>query len=554
MNAQLKLEIHNIHQGTDSWHQFRSTHYGASETAAMLGISPYMTRTELLHLKATGESKEHSEFTKAIFNKGHNAEEFARQLLEARGLDFYPVTCSFGKMSASCDGLTFDNSLAFEHKMYSDELAEKVKTGLVPDYYLAQCQQILMITNADKLLFVCSDGTTSKWKETEVYPDCIWFDRINAGWLQFERDLANYEQRILSEKPEAAAIMQLPTLSIQIKGEVTLSNLPQFKEAAEIFIANINTDLKNDNDFANAEATVKFCDDTEKKLESAKAAAIGQTASIDELMKTIDFIKESIRAKRLTLEKLVKTQKESIKKEIIDTGIDICGRHARDLASKLMQIDFMQMSTNHFSRLSFESVCKNKRTLSSLHNAVDTEVAAIKIKLDDLARIVRKNLTNLPEDLSLFRDLQSIITKPEDDFKLLVESRMAEQKRKDDEAAQRAISEAKAAEEKDKQDLIDAQERERIAKENEEKRIQEAKALEASRLELQAKTKAELELQQAELKLKEKSARAADEGHRKKIHDEALESLKENGFNRGESERLLTAIMNCHIKHISINF
>jgi hypothetical protein len=72
--------------------------------------------------------------------------------------------------------------------------------------------------------------------------------------------------------------------------------------------------------------------------------------------------------------------------------------------------------------------------------------------------VIRKNLTHLPDDLSLFRDLQSIITKAEDDFKLLVESRIAEQKRKEEEAAIRAAAEVTAAEDRGRDQALKAKE------------------------------------------------------------------------------------------------
>jgi putative phage-type endonuclease len=510
------MQTHNLQQGSKLWHDFRSDHFGASEAAAALGISPYISRTELLELKSRGIEKDHSEFTKAIFQKGHDAEEFARKLLDAQGLDFYPVTCSEGKLSASCDGLTIDNSLAFEHKLYSDDLAEKVQSGVIPDYYMAQCQQVLMVTGADKLIFVCSDGTSTNWAETEVFPDQSWFTRIQSAWQQFEKDLETYKPKELADKPEAAAIMQLPALSIQIKGEVTVSNLPQFKEAAETFIANIRTELKTDEDFVNAEETVKFCDETEKKLESAKAAAIGQTASIDELMRTIDFIKESIRTKRLTLEKLVKTQKESIKTKIIDNAYKLCVEHQTNIASEFKNISFAALAS--LSRQNFETACKSKRTLASLHNAVDTEVAAIKIKLDDLARVIRKNLTHLPDDLSLFRDLQSIITKPEDDFKLLVEYRLDEQKRKE---AQK-IRDDEIAEAKAKEEL----------KQPEPQPVS-------------------LDIKQTE----PEDARIADKKHRKSIIDDAISTLMvEAAIPDVTAEAIINLIVQGKIKHVSIKF
>ncbi len=540
-------------QGSKEWHEFRLTHYGASEASAMLGISPYMSRTDLIKLKATGQDKEHSDFTKKLFQNGHDTEASARSLLEQdMGEDFYPVTCSKDKLSASVDGLTMDGSTAFEHKLLNNGLYESVLTQKVPDHYMAQCQQILLVTGAERVIFMCSDGTRECRASIEILPDQSWFDRIEAGWVQFESDLANYQHKEHADKPEPEAIMQLPTLLIQIKGEVIASNLPQFKADAETFIAKINTDLQTDEDFVNAEATVKFCDETEKKLESAKAAAIGQTASIDELMRTIDHIKDQIRTKRLTLEKLVKTQKESIKTKIIDDAYKLCAEHQSNIAAEFPRLNFAALA--NLSRQSFETACKNKRTLASLHNAVDTEVAAIKIKLDELARVLRKNLTHLPEDLSLFRDLQSIITKPEDDFKLLVESRLSEQKRKEEEVAKRVAEELKAAEERGRAQAEAAAERERIARENEEKLAIEAKESEARKLEQEAKAKESMEAHRAEVQKREEDRTKADERHRINILETVCQSFKDAGFNHQESERIVTAIKSGDIPHVTINF
>jgi len=400
-----------------------------------------------------------------------------------------------------------------------------------------------MITGAEKLIFVCNDGTEETRIKLTVHPDKEWLERIKEGWQQIEKDLEMYEHKEFADKPAAATIMQLPALSIQIKGEVTVSNLPEFKQAAETFISKINTNLETDEDFVNAESTVKFCDETEKKLESAKAAAIGQTASIDELMRTIDFIKESIRSKRLTLEKLVKTQKESIKNKIINDASNICLNHIVDIGAELNGVVFLDIAKTVYNRTMLESVCKNKRTLESLHNAVDTEVATIKIKLDELARVIRKNIAHLPEDLSLFRDLQSIITKPEDDFKLLLASRMSEQKRKEEEVAKREIEKVQAVAFAPQEKIrIEAEEKERAAKELEYQRDQQKLRYEA--------------LKEAEAKrlTQEESARIANEDHRKKIISETIESLIDLEFDEGHAENIAMLILEGKVKHVSFKF
>jgi len=538
-------------QGTEKWLSIRFEHFTASEAPAAFGLSKYLNRNELLRQKATGFSKYLSKEKQALFDKGHLSEANARSIAEEIvGSELYPVTANMHieglSLLASYDGVNFDKTIIWEHKLWSESLAKQVTECSLDPHYSIQLDQQLLISGAEKCLFMTSDGTKDNcawmWYETSEEKKAA----LISAWQQFKNDLANYQHKEHEEKPIPEAIMQLPSLSIQIKGEVTVSNLPEFKQAAEIFIANINTDLSTDEDFAGAEATVKFCDETEKKLESAKAAAIGQTASIDELMRTIDFIKESIRSKRLTLEKLVKTQKESIKTKIIDDAYKLCAEHQSNIAAEFPRLNFAALA--NLSRQSFETACKNKRTLASLHNAVDTEVAAIKIKLDELARVLRKNLTHLPEDLSLFRDLQSIITKPEDDFKLLVESRLSEQKRKEEEVAKRVAEELKAAEERGRAQAEAAAERERIANENEEKRAIEAKESEASKIEQESQANKSMGAHRAEDRI------ATDERHRIHILEMVHQSFKDAGFNHQESERIVTAIKSGDIPHVTINF
>ncbi len=543
--------LKNVIQGSEIWLGIRANHFTASEASAASGLSKYLDRNELLDQKATGKIPDVDQAKQKIFDSGHDAEQSAISIAEEIIDDeLFAVTATLEveglKLLASYDGVTLDHSIIWEHKLWSEDLAKQVYKQSLDPHYSIQLDQQLLISGAEKCLFMTSDGTKENcawmWYETTESKKAA----LISSWQQFQKDLAEYQPRELAEKPEPAAIMQLPALSIQIKGEVIVSNLPQFKAAAETFIAEINTDLQTDEDFVNAEATVKFCDETEKKLESAKAAAIGQTASIDELMRTIDFIKESIRSKRLTLEKLVKTQKESIKTKIIDDAYKLCAEHQSNIAAEFPRLNFAALA--NLSRQSFETACKNKRTLASLHNAVDTEVAAIKIKLDELARVLRKNLTHLPEDLSLFRDLQSIITKPEDDFKLLVESRLSEQKRKEEEVAKRVAEELKAAEERGRAQAEAAAERERIANENEEKRAIEAKESEASKIEQESQANKSMGAHRAEDRI------ATDERHRIHILEMVHQSFKDAGFNHQESERIVTAIKSGDIPHVTINF
>ncbi len=420
------MKIHDLAQGSPEWHQFRLEHFGASEAAAMLGLSPNVSRTDLLHMKHTGTAKEFSDWVQAnILDHGHQVEAMARPIAEEMvGTELYPVTCSLGKKSASCDGLTMAEDVAFEHKQWNIELAGLVAQGIVPDTHMPQCQQILMVTGAEHVLFVVSDGTVDQMVATKVLPDPAWFERIEQGWAQFEDDLSMYEPKTYAPKPAAEPIMQLPALSIQIRGEVAVSNMPVFKAKAEAFIASIKTDLLTDDDFANAEATIKFCDTAEKSLEHAKAAALSQTADIDELMRTVDLISAQLREKRLLLTRTVKDKKELLKASILNkVKLDFTD-HVFALEQELAPLRLVYQARD------FAGAMKNKRTLATLQDAVDTELAAGKIAVNALAAAIRGRLTwfnaNAAEYRALFADLQTIIQKPDEDFQMLVNSRISE--------------------------------------------------------------------------------------------------------------------------------
>ncbi len=519
------MKIHNLQQGSPEWDQFRLDHFGASEAAAMLGISNKVTRNELLHMKHTGQAKEYSDWVEnKLFANGHEVEALARPIVEETiGDELFPVTCSDGHLSASCDGLTLDGVIAWEHKQWNEDLANKIRAGILPDEYMPQCQQILTVTGADKLIFTVSDGTEHNKVDLTVEHSIKWMNRISRGWTQFQKDLAEYKPREIAEKPEAEAIMQLPALSIQIKGEVTTSNLPQFKEAADTFIANIKTDLQTDEDFANAEATVKFCGDTEKKIELAKNAAIAQTASIDELMRTMDHIKESMRVKRLALEKLVKTQKEAIKNKIIADAKAEYQKHTDSLHEEIKPIRWEQENPR------FAEVVKNKRTLASLHNAVDTELARCKIASDAIAKDIREKLSWFKENSkgsqSLFPDISTIIANDIEYFKMVVQQRITDHDKKVAEEAQRKIDEAKASEEKAKQESIEAENRSRLAKENEEKRIQAAKEEADKQAAKEAEMKRQMEEAQERDRIAAENRHKASNKHKTETIKAATESL-----------------------------
>ena len=428
----MKRTVLNVKQGTPEWLAERALSDGtASEAPAMKGKSKYQSRQELLTQRKTGITKDVDSFTQAIFNKGHDTEAKARPLAEEIIGDELSATTIIVeidglKLLASLDGITFDDSVIFEHKLWNESLAEQVRSGQLEEHYTIQMDQELLVSGASKCLFMVSDGTRDKnvsmWYESSQEK----FDALITGWKQFHKDLADHVPTIEAVKPKAQAILALPSLAIQIKGEVTLSNLPEFKEAATAFIANINTDLVTDEDFANAEANVTFCKEAEENIEATKKSAIAQTASIDELMRTLDFISAQLRDKRLDLAGKVKTEKENRKLQIIKAAQDDLAKHFTALSAEIKPIALNTTPAD------FAGAIKGKKTITGMQGAVNQVLADSKINLDATARDIRTKQAWLKENADgyqfLFADIQTVIYKPMDDMQVLVKSRIAEHK------------------------------------------------------------------------------------------------------------------------------
>jgi len=210
-----------------------------------------------------------------------------------------------------------------------------------------------------------------------------------------------------------------------VEGAVTASNLGEFKDHAMAVFEGINTELATDEDFASAEATVKWCKEVEGKLDAAKDHALSQTASIDELFRSIDEIKEQARQKRLKLDKLVKERKESIRYEIRVEAEKALAQHVADLNQS---IGLYVVSVD----ADFVAAMKQKKTIKSLRDAVDQELASAKIAANEQAEKVRANLDLLNalagEDYAhLFRDKQHLVAKSTEDMEATIKARIAEE-------------------------------------------------------------------------------------------------------------------------------
>lgn len=186
-------------QNSPAWQEWRSSVYGASDAAAMLDISPYKSRDTLLQEKATGNSAPVSDWMKALFAAGHAAETAIMPVLEARiGEPLYNLVGEIDDhIAASFDGITYDHKTIVEHKLLRNSTASRKRfdmaaRGELAEHDMAQVQQQLLVSGAERCLFCVSDGTEQNLAIAEVLPDADWFTRIKAGWAHFSADLLAY--------------------------------------------------------------------------------------------------------------------------------------------------------------------------------------------------------------------------------------------------------------------------------------------------------------------------------------------------------------------------
>lgn len=448
-----------------------------------MGVSRHTKRTEFLALKATGQVREFSDWAQRnLLDKGHEAEAKARPVVEAIvGEEFYPVVgvSECGRFLASYDGLTIDGSTGFEAKLWNADLVEQIRSGNVAEEYLYQMEHQCLVGDLERVIFACSDGTEERTVWMEYRPDPARRDKLIAGWQQFEEDLKNYQHVEVLPAPAATSIVALPALSVQIVGEVRSSNLPAFQDAASRAIAAINTNLQTDQDFADAEAAIKWCGTGEKDLETVKRMAVGQMATIDELFRTVDALSEQMRTKRLALEKLVKERKTAIRAEIMQEGVAAFAKHIATLNERIGENYMPDMQPD------FAGAMKNKRTISSLRDAINVTLLNAKIEADEIAGKIAVNVRQLAEHAEykfLFNDTATLVQMDPQAFSAVVENRIAkhkaEQERKEAEAREaiRKEEEAKAAAKaKAEADAIAEQAREKIRAEERAKAEAEAK-------------------------------------------------------------------------------
>lgn len=427
-------------QGSPEWLAYRIGKNNASEVASAAGIATAdKPREQLMNERHTGEPEQVTNMQRRIFDDGHRFEALSRPLGERLiGEDLIPEVWSLGNMSASYDGVTIGGNITWEHKQWNQEF-EAIFTDLygyfrstnwsmqelricafLPEKTRLQIAQQQLILSAEATLF-----TASKWSDNNeleciahcwVMPDAELLQRVIDVWNRFEVDFAAYTPPAPKVLLVAQQLARLPALEVKVTGMVTASNLDAFKSQSYAVIDSIKTKLVSDQDFVDAADVIKWCAETEDRLDQAQKDALGQAVDVQAVFAAIAQIKADIRAKRLNLNTQVTANKAAIKTDL----------------KAFASIDYKRFACTlpHYNLLRVELDCdgaiRSKSSIDSMQSALNALVASAKTEAEKMSARIGKALSIIDDSNhpALFSDRLTLCLRELDVVQMTVDGRV----------------------------------------------------------------------------------------------------------------------------------
>jgi len=214
-------------------------------------------------------------------------------------------------------------------------------------------------------------------------------------------------------------------LVIKLKGEIQNSNFFEWKNDLILQIKSVNTELNTDEDFLVAIEYVKAFKHAEKSLKEAKKLAIEQASDIQKLFSAVDEISEKTRQTRLLLEHQINVRKLEIKRDCIQSGIELLREFIDNQNDDFKLIDHsVYLNYNRF-----ELAVKGKAGVKGIQSAISYLCDKIKIEIMQKSAEVTNNgiiIDALPsKHRVLFQDRNSLLVLSVQELRLTIDKRIA---------------------------------------------------------------------------------------------------------------------------------
>lgn len=182
-------------QGTEAWLAYRKTKITATDSAKILGVSPYGSCYGLW-LEKTGRKPPQK--SNPAMEYGTRMEDEIRVWAENKLGEWFPPEVVESKkdsfMMASLDGISADRKTILEIKTCGTKVFEDAKQGKIPDHYRSQgMHQIACVPEAEKVHFVFFHK--GEYAEVDLYPDWEFISKM------IEEEKFFYEHHMITDLP-----------------------------------------------------------------------------------------------------------------------------------------------------------------------------------------------------------------------------------------------------------------------------------------------------------------------------------------------------------------
>ena len=217
-------------------------------------------------------------------------------------------------------------------------------------------------------------------------------------------------------------------LIVLISGQVTETNIIEYKSDLIAEIKASKRELVTDDDFVAAEKAVKYLKGIEDHLKVVKQQALQQAEEIHEAFKNIDELDAVSRDGRLYLSKQIKDRKAEIKNDLIIEFSNNVADYYDQVESESMPFATVLPSMFDSSE-ELEKAIKGLRTIDSMREKLTNKANELKSLIDERNELFNKNqslIDEIAEDKkSLFQDRKTLLSMQTDLLVVTIEKRIS---------------------------------------------------------------------------------------------------------------------------------
>ena len=223
--------IDDLDQGTAEWHEWRKGVIGSSEAQMIMGENRWKGRQQLLDEKL-GLVAPFS--GNAATQRGHDLEPHARKALENKyKIRLTPVVVQDIEkpfLAASLDAINSDGNQIYEIKCGIKTYETVSISGVVPNYYTAQVQHMLMVTQMESMLFAAySPG--KPLITLVVNRNDKYIKELRQKEISFVNELKSHGHKVQREFRGRIVKLGVKSKSLEKLTKSSKSKLPKWKIA-----------------------------------------------------------------------------------------------------------------------------------------------------------------------------------------------------------------------------------------------------------------------------------------------------------------------------------